>query len=352
MDVSLATLQEQRTGRAREMLESGTVLITKNGPGAWTVQNGDGEPYSVALDGKGRFACSCMDYQRQGRNGIRCKHVESVRLSEEQSKPIESNHKGGTTMNEPIEQGWVKLYHPLSGGIQVTLPLPVSLEKAKEIFGSLSHYLQAGFMANQAGLEEGETREPVTCLARRQKKNNDDSISPIIDVYTSNGNFRTISIYLDSTDEIDEFFQAVQIPLKSIQLFDGDSPIERGKNPERDKKYIVPVTGLEVVYKRNPKWEGDEDKKHPKRIFVRWERKDRAPNPSESTGTATQPELQSNNQTPPPPPPPQSQTMTVRKYLDGSLVSPNKAEVEAFDNFMKAEGKAPVSVNALRSWVA
>ena len=350
MEVSSATLQEQRTGRAREMLEMGTVLINENGPGAWIVQNGDGEPYSVTLDGKGNFTCSCMDYQRQGRNGIRCKHVEAVRLSVEPSKPTESENKGGTTMNETIEQGWVKLYHPLAGGIQVTLPLPVSPEKAKEIFGSLSFYLQAGFMANQAGLEEGETREPVTCIARRQKKNNDDSISPIIDVYTSNGNFRTISIYLDKTDDIEEYFQGVQIPLNSIPLFDGDSPIERSKNPERDKKYIVPVSGLEVIYKRNPKWEGDDDKKHPKRVFVRWERK--VPNAPEPAAATNQPELTTNNQTPPPPPPPPGQTTTVRKYLDGSLVGKNQAEVEAFDNYLKAKGAAPRSVDVLRSWVA
>lgn len=255
-------------------------------------------------------------------------------------------------MNENLEQGWVKLFHPLAGGIQVTLPLPVSPEKAKEIFGSLSHYLQAGFMANQAGLEDGETREPVTCIARRQKKNNDDTISPIIDVYTSNGNFRTISIYLDKTDDIDEYFRAVQVPLKSISLFDGDSPIERGKNPDRDKKYIVPVSGLEVVYKRNPKWEGDEDKKHPKRLFVRWERKEPAPKAPESAATTIQPELQANNQTPPPPPPPTGQTMTIRKYLDGSPVSQKPAEVDAFDNYLKAKGAAPASVDILRSWVA
>jgi len=356
MFIDLAKSQDQRTARAREMLAMSAVSILETASGHWTVQNGDGEPYAVEKHASG-YSCTCMDFQRIRKTGVRCKHIEAVRLSANQSDSNSGSQikpKEVLQMeNENLSNGWVKLYHPVAGGVQCTLPLPtvaLTLDQAKAMFESLNRLLEVGFVTTQAGLEDGESKEAVTHLARRSKANSDGTVTPIIDVYCG-GNFKVVGIYLNTLDDQEAFCDAFGIMLNSIPLWEGDASIERGKNADRDKKYVVPVSGVDVIYKLNPKWEGDDDKKHAKRMFVRWEVKA----PSKTT-TAPSPKAVPN--TPPAPPPPVSaETVSetpaanvVRKYTDGT--EPVKeAEIQAFDAFVEKHKVAPASLQALRdSW--
>lgn len=184
--------------------------------------------------------------------------------------------------------GFVKLYH--SSGVQVNLPVPFGVtipqDVAKSMFATVDNYLLAGWAADVSGLEQGETLEKVSHICRREKRNEDGTFSQLIDVYTG-GNFRTVCVYHDDNDDLETFKAAFGYPVTDVPLYDGDVPIERGKNPDKDKKYVRAVSGISVVWKPNPKYEGDNDKKHPKRIFVRWDRK--APTPQAAQGEAQQP---------------------------------------------------------------
>lgn len=342
--------QGERTQRAQNGLADGSITIKSTEPDQWVVQNGDHEPYKVVLTEVGKWFCTCMDFSRNRRTGLRCKHIEAVRLSAKQTTRSTSSEKTHYDKEERknMEQenssnGWVKLYHPVAGGVQCTLPLPMvalSLEQAKGMFDSLNRLLEAGFVTTQIGLEDGETKEAVTHIARRMKTNTDSSSTPIVDVYC-NGNFKVLGIYLNTLDDIDAFNNTFGIGLNSIPLWEGDSSIERGKSADRDKKYIVAVSGVDVVYKKNPKWEGDEDKKHSKRMFVRWEVK--APK------AQTQPAASALQAPPAPPVLAEQKPVSGRMYLDGAPVSDNDAEIKAFDAFVSKAGNYPASLQELRS---
>ena len=348
MDANPETLQGERTEKAQKGLAEGSISIQLTEPGhSWVVQNGDHEPYRVVFQDS-VWTCTCMDFSARGKYGIRCKHIEAVRLSQNTSKQI-NTHKEEPRMEENGNtNGWVKLYHPAAGGVQCTLPLPtvaLTKEQAKGMFDSLNVLLQVGFIAQPEGLEEGETKEAVTHLAHRNKANTDGTSTSIIDVYCG-GNFKVVGVYLNNEDDNQKFTEAFGLSPDSIPVFDGDASIERQKNTARDKKYIVPVSGINVVYKANPKWEGDDDKKHSKRAFVRWERKVstniEAVTPAPATETATQI-----------PPPPPVATPSVRLYQDGKQVSQNENEIQAFDKYVNKHGAVPQSLQALReSWAA
>jgi len=168
--------------------------------------------------------------------------------------------------------GWAKVYHP--SGLQVTIPLPLenalTPASAKAMLDSVSTLLTAGFLVNAPGLEDGEKVETIVGVVRRAKANDDGSETPVIDLYPDRANFRILGIYLNNEQDIQAFEKAVGVKLRDLPLYEGDNAIERGKGQKTDKYVVAIKQPLKVVFKANPKWEGDEDKKHPKRVFLRW----------------------------------------------------------------------------------
>jgi len=232
--------------------------------------------------------------------------------------------------------GWVKLYHPISGGVQCTLPVPMdslSTEQASGLFLSVERLLAAGFQITPVGLADGETREAVSHLGKRARIGQDGRITPILDVYCG-GNWKTVHLYLNNDKEVDCFSEAFGLTLAALPLWEGDAAIERGKNSDRDARFLLPVTGVDVVYKPNPKWEGDDDHRHPKRLFVRWERR---PNVTPITpGRLVQ----------------ISDSVTPRVYADGNKVNGNKVEQQSFDRYLQVLKAAPASKAVLREWTS
>jgi len=168
--------------------------------------------------------------------------------------------------------GWAKVYHP--SGLQVTLPLPLEAsltpESAKAMMDSVSTLLTTGFLVNAPGLDEGEKVETISAVVRRAKVNKDESETPVIDLYPDRANFRILGIYLNTEQDIQAFEKATGMKLSDLPLYDGDNSIERGKGPKTDKYVIALKQPVKVVFKANPKWEGEEDMNHQKRVFVRW----------------------------------------------------------------------------------
>ena len=173
---------------------------------------------------------------------------------------------------ENNECGWVKLYHP--SGAQITIPLymrePITQDMAVSLAGSVAQLLGAGFSVNAPGLEDGEFVEEIGFVVRRAKTNTDGTETPVIDLYPAQGHFRLIGKYLNNEDDIKLFEAACKVDLGKLPLYEGDNAIERGKNPKVDK-YVVAVKPFRVIWKLNPRYEGENDKKNSKRLFVRWD---------------------------------------------------------------------------------
>jgi len=371
------TEQAERTERAREALKSNAFCIVNKAPGLWLVQNGDKQPYDVRKDTAGRWSCTCPDYLNH--RGLRCKHIEAIRLTTVAEQPNQIQKEAISMDNNGNDStcgGWVKLYHPTGGGVQVTLPVPptyLAPSQAQAMFANVSALIEAGFMVNLPGLEEGEKRETVTHVVRRRKAEDGGGSTPVMDIYAG-GNFRVLSVYLDA-DKEDETKQFVELfgTVNSFPLFRGNAPIERGKDAENDREFVVPVSdrGVQIVYKANPKYsqeEADRMKaenktyKVPKRVFVRFERGANG-NGHTATPNGHTPAAATTNQAPA-----QAPAMTADqalaslgfppdKYGDGTQLGEGgdekaAAERKAFNRHVAAEGKVPASKQALRDWVS
>lgn len=129
----------------------------------------------------------------------------------------------------------------------------------------------AGITPREQGVEAGEQVETIHYVLRTSILNRDNTDTPRIYLYTERFNFKFLNIYLNTQDDIAAFENAVGYDLTAIPYFEGDSALERGKNPQKDNKYLAKLgKPVQIVWKQNPAWEGDDDKQHPKRVFVRW----------------------------------------------------------------------------------
>ena len=232
--------------------------------------------------------------------------------------------------------GWIKLYHP--SGAQVSLPLPMltrlTAQQAMEVLGSVSEYLNVGFLVNAPDLEDGELVEEVNAVARREAKDE----TPIIDFYSSNMKLlkKFMHVYLNTEQDVAAFEEATGLKLAALPVYDGALAIARDDNKAR--KYIVSLPhSIKLAWNLSPKWEewkaaGGEGNEPHKRMLARYE-----------TGL---PALKGE-----PAPTPVSTALTVtRSYLDGTHVNGDLNEQAAYDAFRKANSKNPASKAALKTW--
>jgi hypothetical protein len=150
------------------------------------------------------------------------------------------------------------------------MDVPLSIEAARAAFQSVSALLEAGWLVAMPGLESSERIEEIRHVVRRVKVNEDSTETPVVDLYPDRANFRVLGVYLNTPQDLYMFEAACGVHLSALPLYEGDNAIERGKGPKTDKYVTALGRTARVVLKQNPRWEGDEDKKHPKRLFVRW----------------------------------------------------------------------------------
>lgn len=156
------------------------------------------------------------------------------------------------------------------------------IAKALELDAALT---AAGLSVREPGLSEGEQRESIAYVVRRAKMNDDGTETPLIDLYPEKLAFKFLSIYLNTPEEIASFEAATGLHLNTTPVYASDTAIERFKNGKRDAEYVISLPKpAGVIWKANPRYEGENDKKHPKRMFVRWADVAAAPAPAaEST---------------------------------------------------------------------
>ncbi len=95
--MNLAAEQAKRTQRAWEGLHSQQIKIEPLSDHDWRVTNGDQAPYFVRLIDPDHWTCTCDDFVARGHLGLRCKHIEAMRL---QSTPCALNGQKGVHMTE------------------------------------------------------------------------------------------------------------------------------------------------------------------------------------------------------------------------------------------------------------
>jgi len=270
--------QQKRLKSAEDALSFGRWAIAQD-VGGWMVTTPSGS-YTLMTQANGQFTCSCPDFGLYGSRGLECKHVCGLRLwltARQAVQPAvkQITQKGEismTTENLVRECGWVKLFHPSNA--QVTIPLsldkPILVVEAQALMASVTSLLQAGFSVDVPGLEDGEHEEEMGFVVRRAKVNADETETPVVDLYPVNANFRRLAKYLNDEADVREFEAACGLSLASLPLHEGDNTIERGKNPKMEKYAVALKRPVKVVWKYNPRYEGENDKKNPKRLFVRW----------------------------------------------------------------------------------
>jgi hypothetical protein len=268
MDISLE--QKKRQKSAEQALALGQWSFTACAVG-WQVKTPI-DTYTITEPLDGQPVCSCPDHQRFGYLGAECKHLCGLRTWLQNPTNTTQGEIIMSTDSIMRECGWVKLFHPSSA--QVTIPLllekPLLVTEAQALLASVSSLLQAGFSVEPPGLEEGEHEEEIGFVVKRSKLNADDTETPVIDLYPSRGNFRLLARYLNNDNDILEFEKICRVNLASLPLYEGDKCIERGKNPKLDKYVTSLMHPVKVIWKPNPRYEGQNDKKNAKRLFVRW----------------------------------------------------------------------------------
>lgn len=170
------------------------------------------------------------------------------------------------------DQNTVNIKAYSADGYPVYLTLEIS--HAEDIGAQVTAYLAslkaANLMPREQGVEQGENAETVTAMVRRSKANDDGSTTPIIDLYTGENNFKTLSLYLNTDDDVHAFEAATGVKLASLPEYDSNAAIER-KDTGRWNKYArTPVHPTRFVHMQNPAYTGAEGDMKPKRKFVRW----------------------------------------------------------------------------------
>lgn len=178
-----------------------------------------------------------------------------------------------TTARETPQCGWVKLYHPK--GPLVTLPVVGEMEPIdtyQTMLANVSAMLDAGFLVQAPGLEEGEHKDEVGYLVKSYVG---EDGTPAIDVYPASeaAHYSLMRVYLNTLEQQQAFEYACKVKLKDLPEYVGVGRLERGKSPQTDKLFTKLPKPVGIVWKDNPKYNPDETdatKKKPKRLFVRW----------------------------------------------------------------------------------
>ncbi len=171
-------------------------------------------------------------------------------------------------MTDPTPNtAWCRLFHPR--GPQVTLPLPPDPAAA---LAAVSAALDAGWLVQAPGLEEGEEREMIGWVLK-SIHSNEDRETPFVLLYSANEalTWSVLKVYLNTEQDEAAFEHASHMKLAEMPEYVGQDKPQRGSNHRTDT-YIVPAPRpFGVVFKKNPKHDATEaGKMKPARLFVRW----------------------------------------------------------------------------------
>lgn len=164
--------------------------------------------------------------------------------------------------------GTTRLWHPR--GPQVTLPV-TDLTPAGSL-AQVAAYLDAGWLVEAPGLEEGEEKEQVGWVLRGGFEK-DGEVTPFVLLYSTNEalTWSFLKVYLNNPEDVAAFEYAARVKLDQLPDYVGNDKPQRGASAKTDK-FIVKVRPFGVVFRKNPKHDPstEEGKMKPARLFVRW----------------------------------------------------------------------------------
>lgn len=134
----------------------------------------------------------------------------------------------------------------LPNGVRVFFTVNVDLANAYgEALDFTNRLLSQGFSTNAPGLENGEERELIVTVMRREKGDG----TPIIDFYPAwgaggdepFGTYKYVHKYLNNEAEIADFLTVSGLKsLEDIPLYDGQAPLKRTASKVHPKEKVVP----------------------------------------------------------------------------------------------------------------
>ena len=172
-------------------------------------------------------------------------------------------------MNDDFANGSMKLFHPR--GVQVTLPVLFDGDY-RNSFAAVGAALDAGFLAEAPGLEQGEERDEIAWVLRAVHEK-DGEVTPVIVLYSFNEGFSwpILKVYLNKQADIEAFEYASKLRLDKLPVYVGNDRPQRGAKKATDHFIVKVPKRFGVVFKRNPRHDDtDAGKMKPARLFVRW----------------------------------------------------------------------------------
>ena len=141
---------------------------------------------------------------------------------------------------ETINNGWVKLFTPAGAHVTLAVPMDGSVlpfDAAAAALKSVENLLAAGWLVDAPGLEEGEQKQEVVAVSRREGKDG----TPIVAFYLAHPKTvkKFLHSYLNNDDDVRAFEAATGLRLNAIPLWPGERDID--KDHREAGKYIVPL---------------------------------------------------------------------------------------------------------------
>ena len=172
----------------------------------------------------------------------------------------------------PAPQAQVKMFAP--NGAEITLPLNLGQWQAQ-----LRRYEQMGLLPVPPDEGERERRNQVAMFVIREHVNDDDTTTPVVDLYFRHRNgytdrMRSMRVYLNTDRDRKRFESAFAVRLDKIPVYDGTQPLDLSRKLKKNLGQFIQHPRIQVwaVWRLNPAAESEEAPKGtPKRIFIRWE---------------------------------------------------------------------------------
>lgn len=172
-------------------------------------------------------------------------------------------------MNDSANTVWIKAFS--ADGYQLGITLEVD---PANVGASVAQYLAslkaAGLTPRELGIEEGEQVEACSAISRRSKANKDGTTTPIIDLFVGELEYKTLSVYLNTDEDVAAFESAFGIALRELPEYDSEAAVKRTDTARFSKYARRPVKPVRFVHEKNPAYTGAEGEMKPKRRFVRW----------------------------------------------------------------------------------
>jgi hypothetical protein len=172
-------------------------------------------------------------------------------------------------MSDELSRGSMKLFHPR--GPQVTLPVLFDGDY-RVAFAAVGAALDAGFLAEAPGLEQGEEKEEIAWVLRAGHEK-DGETTPVVVLYSANDGLTwpILKVYLNKQADIEAFEHASKMKLDKLPEYVGNDRPQRGASQKTDTFIVKAAKPFGVVFKRNPRHDDtDAGKMKPARLFVRW----------------------------------------------------------------------------------